>query len=158
MIHPATRADAAAWAELRQALWPQSPATAHALAIQRYFWCEGEDVACLVAHGAGAIVGFVELSVRWIPEGGALDRIAALDGWYVHPTWRRRGIGRALVSAGEAWARTRRCHSFVSECPLADVAGQALHHALGFSTSAPLLHYRKSLTIPAAASPVIASR
>jgi len=163
MIHPVTRADAGAWSTLRQALWPETPAPDHALAIERYFWGEGGEVACLVAQVPEGIVGFVELSVRWAPDGspaagGAHDRIAYLEGWYVHPAWRHRGIGRALVSAGEAWARAQRCQSFASECPLAAVAAQALHHALGFRTSAPLLHYRKPLTIPPGSSRVIASR
>jgi aminoglycoside 6'-N-acetyltransferase I len=76
----------------------------------------------------------------------------------VDPAWRHRGIGRALLGAGEAWGREQRCRSFVSDVPLADVAAQALHHALGFRTTAPLLHYHKPLMLPPAPPPVVPSR
>ena len=50
--------------------------------------------AIIVAHDDGAMVG--SLIVAWDGWRGGFYRLA------VHPEWRTRGIGRALVRAGEA--------------------------------------------------------
>jgi aminoglycoside 6'-N-acetyltransferase I len=47
----------------------------------------------------GAPLGFAELSIRNVVDGCSTDRVAYLEGWYVVPTTRRQGIGRALVQA-----------------------------------------------------------
>ena len=48
---------------------------------------------------AGAALGFAELSIRNYAEDCTTNRVAYLEGWYVEPHARRRGVGRALVQA-----------------------------------------------------------
>lgn len=145
MIRPVTRADAAVWCTMRTALWPEGPAEEHAMEIERFFWSTSDPVACLVAETADGIVGFVELAIRGYAEGCGEDRVGYLEGWYVAPEWRRRGIGRALVAAGEAWARAQGCRAFASDTPLANTASQAAHRALGFIEAERIVCYCKPL-------------
>ena len=114
----------------------------------------GPDVAAnlataerLVAEAAGGVVGFVELSVRGYAAGCDSDRVGYLEGWYVTPAWRRRGIGRALLQGGEQWAREQGCREFGSDTLLDNAASQAAHRALGFTEAERVVCYRKPLLV-----------
>ena len=155
MVRPVTRADTATWCVLRTALWPEGGAEEHAMEIERFFWSPGDPIACLVAEAEGGVVGFAELTIRSYAEGCKTDRVGYLEGWYVAPAWRRRGIGRALVAAGEQWAREHGCREFASDTPLDNTASQSAHRALGFTEAERIVCYRKSLSSdPARASPL----
>ena len=146
MIRPVLPADAPAWQSLRSALWPEVPAADHEADIERFFWSLGEvDTGCVVAEEEGVLAGFAELSVRTYVDGCQDDQVGYLEGWYVAPGWRQRGIGRALVAAGESWARARKCREFASDTELTNHDGQGAHVALGFTEVARLVVYRKSL-------------
>lgn len=145
VVRPATRADADRWCTLRTALWPDGSADEHALEIERFFWSGGDPAACLVAEWTGQVIGFAEFGIRGHADGCVTDRIGYLEGWYVTPAWRRRGIGRALVTAGEAWARARGCREFASDAALDNRLGQAAHRALGFAEAGRTVSYCKPL-------------
>ena len=56
----------------------------------------------MVAEQDGVIVG--DITVRCISPRRSLEHVASL-GMSVHSGYRRRGIGRALLEAGIAWAK-----------------------------------------------------
>jgi aminoglycoside 6'-N-acetyltransferase I len=145
VIRPVARADADAWCALRTALWPDGSADEHALEIERFFWSSDDPAACLVAECAGQVIGFAELAIRSHADGCVTDRIGYLEGWYVSSAWRRRGIGRALVAAGEAWARDKGCREFASDAALDNRMGQVAHRALGFAEVGRTVSYCKPL-------------
>jgi len=148
VIRPAIPADAESWGALRVALWPHGSAEDHAVDIARFFWSGDDTVGCLVAEAPQGIVGFAELSIRGYAEGCETERIGYLEGWYVAPAWQRAGIGRALVAAGEEWARTRSCREFASDTTLDNAVSQAAHAALGFREAERIVCYHKVLDGP----------
>ena len=100
----------------------------------------------LIAEAAGGeAVGFAELSIRPYAEGCRTDRVAFLEGWYVVPAARRRGVGRELVAAAEEWARSQGCTEFASDAELDNETSAAAHRALGFAEVARLRCFRKEL-------------
>jgi aminoglycoside 6'-N-acetyltransferase I len=89
--------------------------------------------ATLVAESRdGALVGFVEMSVRNYAEECETDRVGYCEGWYVKEAYRRRGAGRLLMRAGVEWARARGCTEFASDALLDNERSHAAHTALGF--------------------------
>lgn len=83
--------------------------------------------------------------MRDYAEGCGSRPVGYLEGWYVIPEARRRGIGRALVEAAEAWARARGCTEMASDTELANRLSQMAHSRLGYEETERLVHYRKSL-------------
>ena len=85
---------------MRGQLWPDSWDT-HARDVERFFSGQARDpLAALIAKDEnGRALGFAELSMRPYAEGCTTDNVAFLEGWFVVPEARGRGVGRALVAA-----------------------------------------------------------
>jgi aminoglycoside 6'-N-acetyltransferase I len=147
-VRPATRADSAAWVEMRAALWPsETEPNEHADEIAQFFaGTLREPAAVLIAvNGADTPLGFAELSIRTYAEDCETDHVAYLEGWYVKDTARRRGVGRALVEAAERWGREQGCSEFASDALLDNEVSAAAHRALGFTQTVELRCFRKDL-------------
>jgi len=137
--------DAAAWERMRAELWPADPGE-HAREIAVFFSRQLRHEEALIAlDDQGRSIGFVELSIRPYAEGCYSGRVGYLEGWFVKPPSRRRGIGRALVRAAEDWARAQGCIEFASDTELGNASSAAAHLALGFSEVERIICFRKPL-------------
>jgi aminoglycoside 6'-N-acetyltransferase I len=147
-IRSAVPGDASAWLKMRNDLWPDHEGKWHALEIARYF--NGElrmPLEVLVAaDGDGSIVGFAELSIRPYVDDCETENVAYLEGWYVIPSARKKGVGRALVAEAEAWARRKGCTEFGSDALLDNETSAIAHRALGFTETAQVRLFKKNLT------------
>ena len=63
----------------------------------------------------GVLLGVVELSIRMDVPGLLGKRTGYVEGLYVNPEVRRRGIARKLLQASRLWAREQRCEAFASD-------------------------------------------
>lgn len=145
-VRRVSREDAPAWLRMREALWPDETGP-HATEIQQFFaGTLSMPLAVLIAgDDSEKPLGFAELSIRHYAEDCVTDRVAYLEGWYVVPEARRRGIGRALVSAAEVWARAQGCTEFASDALLDNESSAAAHRALGFVETVQIRCFRKEL-------------
>jgi aminoglycoside 6'-N-acetyltransferase I len=90
-------------------------------------------IAVLVAdRGDGRLAGFVEIGSRTYAEGCISSPVAFLEGWYVDPDARRRGLGRQLVDAAESWALERGYLEIASDTELENEISLKAHTALGY--------------------------
>jgi aminoglycoside 6'-N-acetyltransferase I len=147
-VRPAQESDARRWAELRHALWPDQ--TLEELAAEADAFLRGAEPrlqAVLVAEGPAeqTLLGFAELSLRPYAEDCRTSPVAFLEGWYVVPQARARGVGRSLVAAAEEWGRTQGCSEFASDTQYENKASAAAHKALGFEDAGALRCFRKAL-------------
>lgn len=137
--------DQEVWLILRCALWPGS-AGEHRPSIERYFAGDRREPAeVLIAWDGDTPAGFVELSIRNVVDGCETGRVGYLEGWYVVPDKRRRGVGRALVDAGQAWARQQGCTEFGSDSDVDNDVSLTAHRELGFEETSRGVHFRKAL-------------
>lgn len=146
-VRLAQGSDAPTWLQLRRALWPGGSEREHRQEIDRFFaGLAREPLAVLLAEdGAGAALGFVELSIRANAEGCHTDRVAYLEGWFVVPTARRHGVGRALIAAAEEWGRSQGCAEFASDGEPDNEASSIAHSAVGFTDVGLMRCFRKDL-------------
>lgn len=144
-VRAATPSDAQSLAAMCVALWPNSTLDECLDSIENRT-PRALPLAYLVAEDGGDLVGFVELSVRPYADGCDPSRgVGYLEGWYVHPAHRRRGIGALLVRAAEDWARAQGCTEFASGALLENEVSHRAHAALGFEEVERAVHFRKGL-------------
>jgi aminoglycoside 6'-N-acetyltransferase I len=68
-----------------------------------------------------------------------------LEGIYVVPAARRRGIARALVVCVENWATVAGCTEFASDAHLDNLQSHRMHRALGFQETSRVVCFKKAL-------------
>jgi aminoglycoside 6'-N-acetyltransferase I len=90
-------------------------------------------------------VGFIELAVRAFSEGCMSSPVPHVEGWYVQPSARGRGIGRRLIEAAEAWSRALGFSELASDTEIHNTASLSAHEACGFAEIERLIKLRKPL-------------
>jgi aminoglycoside 6'-N-acetyltransferase I len=144
-VRPVEAGDAGVWTALRTALWPEKPED-HGPEVATFLTDRPGDAECFVAEDAGGcVVGFAEVGLRGYAEGCASSPVGYLEGIYVVADARRRGVGRRLVEAGEAWSRARGCTEMASDRALVNEASGAFHLAVGYAEAHRVVCYRKEL-------------
>ncbi len=145
-IRPVETSDKTRWLNLRCALWPTGEPS-HEREIERYF--QGKSKVpqfVLIAAVDSYLCGFAEYSIRAYAEACKTDHVGYLEGLYVEPEYRGKGVGRALVEAGEEWARGEGCIELASDADLKNHLSAEVHDRLGFEEVGQLRCFRKSLT------------
>ena len=147
-IRPVEQRDRAEWARMRSQLYSDPD-------IQEIDdWFEAADsggttfvgIAVLVAdRGDGSLAGFVEIGSRPYAEGCATTPAAYLEGWYVDPDVRRRGLGKRLIEAAEAWALSQGYAEIASDTVIENEISLGAHLALGYEEVERLICFRKRL-------------
>lgn len=123
--------DVDAWLDLRVRLWPESSREEHADELELVLG-DPERTVVLVAEEGGRRLGFAEISLREWAEGCASRPVGYLEGWYVEPDVRGRGVGRALVESAERWLLARGVDEMASDADPENTASLAAHGRLGF--------------------------
>jgi aminoglycoside 6'-N-acetyltransferase I len=144
MIRPLTREDLAEYLRMRKSLWPDCSDEMHRLEMDAQF---NSPTSPVFAHQRDntRLGGFIELSIRARVDGCTSDKVAYIEGWYVDPDLRYRGIGRSLVLAAENWARTQGLTEIASDAELWNDRSIAAHAKLGFKETFRLVHFLKKL-------------
>ncbi|MBB4006338.1 aminoglycoside 6'-N-acetyltransferase [Allorhizobium taibaishanense] len=143
----ATLDDIGPWAELRAALWPHHSLADHRAELRRVFLSDsGKAVAFLARNAVKEVVGFAEASLRHdYVNGCSSSPVLFLEGIYVRPEDRRKGIARLLCNAVAGWGKSLGCVEFGSDAPLENSASHALHMALGFEETQRVVFFKKPL-------------
>jgi aminoglycoside 6'-N-acetyltransferase I len=129
---------------MRKALWEECPDEEQVREIEEISGNDGLEVFFAERPGGG-LCGFLEASIRPWADGCETRPVGYIEGWYVDPDMRRRGLGRALVEAAEAWARSRGCHQMASDAELWNEVSHRAHGALGYGETARLVLFKKDL-------------
>lgn len=143
-IRPIRTDEAEAWGRLRTSLWPDCPPEENAMEARAYF-AGGDLKLVLFAFADQSAIGFAEISERNIVDGCDDGPAAYLEGWYVDPDYRHKGIGKALVEAATLWARDRGYSWLGSDVELHNTISQSAHNALGFEETGRVITYRRNV-------------
>jgi aminoglycoside 6'-N-acetyltransferase I len=146
-VRKLTKTDRPKWLELRRALWPDCPAARHALEMEQ--WQRSGGVVLLAESPGGQAVGFAEVSIRQDHvEGTSSTPVPYLEGWYVVPGHRRKGVGRALVKGAEDWALEAGYSELASDVEGENHEAIQAHRGLGFREVGRSVHFVRPLCPP----------
>jgi aminoglycoside 6'-N-acetyltransferase I len=146
VVERCTRASFEDWLRLRQALCLQ--ASEQELRLEAAAMVDRPDdaVAFIARDAHSKVVAFAEATMRHdYVNGCGTSPVAFLEGIYVHPQWRNRGLARLLCNAVEDWAIGLGCTEFASDVELHNEASQRAHQAIGFDETEHVIYYRKEL-------------
>ena len=131
-IRQARPDDRASWARLRRALWPHCSDHKHNLEVEQLLRSDG--VVFVAEDHQGSLIGFAEVSLRHDHvDGASICPVPYLEGWFVEASFRKQGIGRALMEAVELWAISRGYTELASDAEIENSLSIRLHKSLGFS-------------------------
>lgn len=146
-ITPASAHDAGAWLELRLALWPGERREEFAAEIASLLNDPGDTINLIAHADTGEAIGFAEADLRRdYVEGCKTSPVAFLEGIYVAPHYRRKGVAGALIRAVEDWGRQLGCTEFASDAAIDNLDSQAMHRAIGFVETARVVYFRKEIS------------
>lgn len=92
------------------------------------------------------LLGFAEVAVRTDFVNGCRQRPALfLEGIFVRPEHRGRGVARALCDAAGIWGLERGCREFASDVNDDDHNSLAAHVGLGFEVTERVVYFRRPL-------------
>ncbi|MBE7494544.1 MAG: GNAT family N-acetyltransferase [Verrucomicrobiaceae bacterium] len=144
-VRPVAIADGDKWTALRSLLWPDASNSAD---VRHYFQrAKPLDGITFVAESPeGMLCGFAELSIRReYVEGATTTPVAYLEGLFVLPSFRQKGIARQLIEASERWAREQGCLEFASDTVLSNEVSISVHVACGFTEVERAVAFIKTL-------------
>ena len=141
-IRPAAESDAASIAQLSCTLGYAATPEVVRKRLSAMLGSEN-DLVLVAVNDAGVAIGWIQAHASHVLESGFRVEIAGL---IVSPDARRCGVGRALVSRAEEWARKLGAEAIVVRSNVQRVESHAFYPALGYDVSKTQTVYRKRLT------------
>lgn len=142
IVRPATAADVPAWAAMRRRLWPEADPDE----LERELAALDPESLNLLAEEDGRLIGFAEASVRNYAEGAPAGPAGYLEGIWVEPERRRRGVGRAMLAAVEGWARRQGLAWLGSDALLDNDLSHRWHRSVGLAEIERIVVFGKRLS------------
>lgn len=136
--------DREAWLALRLALWPRKDAAEFDEDITGIL-ADPELMPAFGAFDGDRLVGFAEAGERPYGDGCETAPVGWLEGIYVHPDYRRHGVGQALVTAVTDWAKSRGYSELGSDAAVENHVSQQSHAHWGFEETERIVMFRKWL-------------
>jgi aminoglycoside 6'-N-acetyltransferase I len=141
--------DAKEVASLCHSLWPDASAEDHEVELSLILTGRPKGslpAVVFIAETEDQVAGFIEVGARSHADGcDASLPVGYLEGWYVKPEYRRRGVGARLLAEAEKWARTQGYREMASDTWIENIESQRVHAALGFEVVDRCINYRKPL-------------
>ena len=146
VVQRCTSLDQPGWLDFRLALWPDATADEHRGYMAISLAQPERFLQLMVYDDRQLPIGFIEGSIRAdYVNGTESSPVGFVEGVYVTPAWRRKGVARQLYAAIGDWARARGCHELASDALLENEGSQHAHRALGFRETERVVYFTKKL-------------
>lgn len=137
---PIESKDFALWRQMRREIYPILDCEYDRREMEQI---HASDIwfCCFIEH-AGAPIGLVELSSRNIVDGCLSSPVAYLEGLYLKPEHRGRGLGRQAMRLVFDWCRQRGFSELATDAELENLRAQNFYSMLGFEETDRVVEYR----------------
>jgi aminoglycoside 6'-N-acetyltransferase I len=146
IIEPYTPERLEDWVQMRKALWPEDSVAEHRRYAIALSGKADDAVVYFVRESSNNVVAFAEATLRRDHVNGCSSSpVGFLEGLYVRPNYRRRGVAHLLCDAVERWTQSKGCTELASDVLLHNELGMRVHEALGFAESDRVVFYSKRI-------------
>ena len=146
LIERCSSLDQPGWLELRLALWPDADADDHRGYMAISLAQPERFLQLMMYDGQRRPVAFIEGSIRGdYVNGTESSPVGFVEGVYVVPAWRRKGVARQLYAAIGDWAKARGCRELASDALIDNETSQRAHRSLGFRETERVVYFTKKL-------------
>lgn len=134
------------WLTLRAEFIPEADAEEQRSFLRAFARDSAAFQAFVARDPQDGLLGFAEVAVRTDFVNGCQHRPALfLEGIFVRPEHRGRGVARALCDAAGRWGLEQGCLEFASDVYIDDRDSLAAHRGLGFEETERVVYFRKLL-------------
>jgi aminoglycoside 6'-N-acetyltransferase I len=138
--------DQPGWLEFRLELWPDATPDDHRGYMAISLAQPERFLQLMMYDDQRQPIGFIEASIRGdYVNGTQSSPVGFVEGVYVIPSWRQRGVARELFAAIGDWARARGCRELASDALLENEISQRAHAALGFRETERVVYFVRKL-------------
>ena len=138
--------DQPGWLELRLALWPDATAEEHRGYMAISLAQPDRFLQLMMYDEQRQPLGFIEGSIRTdYVNGTESSPVGFIEGVYVVPARRRKGVARQLYAAIADWAKARGCRELASDALIDNEVSQRAHRSLGFRETERVVYFTKDL-------------
>ena len=138
--------DQPGWLDLRLALWPDATADEHRGYMALSLAQPDRFLHLLMYDEQRHAIAFIDGSIRSdYVNGTESTPVGFVEGVYVVPAWRRRGIARQLFDAVADWSLSRGCRELASDALIENDVSLRAHLALGFRETDRVVYFTKKL-------------
>ncbi len=131
------------WLYLRNRLWPTASEESHREEMNSILNSDNQ-IAFMIQSDLGDFCGFAEASLRFEYVNGCNSSpVAYLEGIYISPELRRKGLATRLITHIKNWAKDRGCTEMASDAEINNEESLALHLSLGFIETERVVFFRK---------------
>ncbi|TDB62642.1 aminoglycoside 6'-N-acetyltransferase [Photorhabdus khanii] len=133
------------WLYLRSALWPDASEEKHRNEMNSILNSD-KEVAFIIQSGTDGFWGFAEASLRFeYVNGCSSSPVAYLEGIYISPELRRKGLATRLINQIKSWANEHGCTEMASDTDIDNEESLALHLSLGFIETERVVFFKRSI-------------
>jgi len=136
--------DQPVWTHLRAELWPEETLEDHRRELKEFLG-RGDLWGFIAELPVGNPAGFAEVALRDYANGCVSRPVAFLEGIWVHPQWRRQGIGARLIEKVEEFLVARGIAELGSDVLIDNAESLAAHAHWGFAETERVIYFRKDL-------------
>ncbi|MBD3318657.1 GNAT family N-acetyltransferase [Candidatus Woesearchaeota archaeon] len=133
------------WLEMGLMLWPKHSKAELKKEFEEILKSKKEETF-LCKDEDGSYIGFINVSLRfeYIP-GATSSPVGYVEGIFIKEQYRKKGIAKKLIDAGEEWVKSKGCKEMGSDTELHNKTSQAFHKKLGFKEDDILVHFIKKI-------------
>lgn len=140
MIRSATAKDIPDLVNLACQLWPDAADDELAHEFGKQMGAATNEFGLAIEEGQA--VGFIQISIRQDYVEGSEDHPAGyIEGIYVKPGSRKKGVGKSLLAYAKMWCRLRGLKEIGSDADVSNIESHAFHESCGFKEVGKNIHF-----------------
>ncbi len=146
-LKPVEADDFQSWLDYRDKLYPGLSDGFHRREMD-LIHASSEAAAFLCVTERAERVGLLEVSLRNFVDGCLGGPVGYIEGLYLEPDFRGKGLGGYIVELAAEWFRERGCRDMAADAELGNQRAQEFFARIGFTETFRIVEFRRSLGSP----------